>query len=113
MYATFTNDESLMLEHLEHASVLLIGAHAGRRQSRIDFHSFRRWFIRKAIDALHRGAKGYDQWTIADVVGHDREPTDAGLGMTMGRYPGEAPVDAKRTCVAAVKLPRRANKARN
>lgn len=80
----------------------------GRRQSRIDFHSFRRWFIRKAIDALHRGAKGYDQWTIADVVGHDREATEAGLGMTMGRYPGAAPETAKRACVAAVRLPRRA-----
>lgn len=82
----------------------------GRRQSRIDFHSFRRWFIRKAIDALHRGAKGYDQWTIADVVGHDREATEAGLGMTMGRYPGAAPDAAKRACVAAVQLPRRAKK---
>jgi len=81
----------------------------GRRQSRIDFHSFRRWFIRTAIDALHRGAKGYDQWTIADVVGHDRETTEAGLGMTMGRYPGAAPDAAKRACVAAVRLPRRAN----
>lgn len=80
---------------------------SGRRQSRIDFHSFRRWFIRKAIDALHHGAKGYDQWTIADVVGHDRETTDAGLGMTMGRYPGAAPEAAKRACVEAVKLPRR------
>lgn len=81
---------------------------AGRRQSRIDFHSFRRWFIRKAIDALHKGAKGYDPWTIADVVGHDRETTDAGLGMTMGRYPGEAPDAAKQACVAAVRLPRKA-----
>ena len=79
----------------------------GSRQSRIDFHSFRRWFIRKAIDALHQGAKGYDQWTIADVVGHDRETSVAGLGMTMGRYPGAAPLDAKRACVSAVKLPRR------
>jgi integrase len=79
----------------------------GRRQSRIDFHSFRRWFIRKAIDALHKGAKGYDPWTIADVVGHDREATEAGLGMTMGRYPGDAPLAAKKACVAAVKLPRK------
>lgn len=80
---------------------------AGSRQSRIDFHSFRRWFIRKAIDALHRGVKGYDPWTIADVVGHDREATDAGLGMTMGRYPGAAPMAARKACVGAVRLPRR------
>lgn len=83
---------------------------AGRRQSRVDFHSFRRWFIRKAIDALHRGATGYDQWTIADVVGHDRETTAAGLGMTMGRYPGAVPKEERRACVAAVRLPRRRTK---
>lgn len=77
----------------------------GQRQSRIDFHSFRRWFIRKAIDALHKGAKGYDQWTIADVVGHDREGKE--LGMTMGRYPGGAPDKAKKACVVAVHLPRK------
>lgn len=78
----------------------------GSRQSRIDFHSFRRWFIRKAIDALHRGAKGYDQWTIADVVGHDKEASGLGLGMTMSRYPGAAPLEARKACVAAVHLPR-------
>lgn len=81
----------------------------GQRQSRIDFHSFRRWFIRKAIDALHKGAKGYDQWTIADVVGHDRE--GKALGMTMGRYPGDAPDAAKKVCVSAVRLPRRRREA--
>lgn len=75
----------------------------GRRQSRIDFHSLRRWFIMKARDALHAGATGYDPWTIADVVGHDREST--GLAMTMGRYPGRAPVAAMRSCVEAVTLP--------
>lgn len=80
----------------------------GRRQSRVDFHSFRRWFIRKAIDALHKGAKGYDPWTIADVVGHDREATQAGLSMTMGRYAGSDSRDARKACVAAVKLPREA-----
>ena len=84
----------------------------GQRQSRIDFHSFRRWFIRKAIDAIHKGATGYDYWTIADVVGHDRETTEAGLGMTMGRYPGAALMADRKACVGAVKLPRRA-KARN
>ena len=75
----------------------------GRRHSRIDFHSFRRWFIKKARDAIHAGATGYDQWTIADVVGHDRE--SEGLSMTMGRYPGRAPEAAMRACVEAVKLP--------
>lgn len=29
VYATFADDERLMLEHLKHSCVLLIGAHAG------------------------------------------------------------------------------------
>jgi integrase len=79
----------------------------GQRQSRITFHSFRRWFINKAREALHKGAQGYDPWTIADVVGHDRESLPEGLAMTMGRYPGGSSLDAKRACVEAVRLPRR------
>ena len=31
----------------------------GVRQSRIDFHSWRRWFIRQAIEALEKGATGF------------------------------------------------------
>jgi len=79
----------------------------GHRQSRVDFHSFRRWFIRKAVDAFQKGAKGYDPWTIADVVGHDREATEMGLSMTMGRYAGSDTREARKACVAAVKLPRK------
>jgi integrase len=75
----------------------------GRRQSRIDFHSWRRWFIRKAVEALEDGATGYTQWTIADVVGHSNE--DGPLGETMGRYPGRASDRAMRACVEAVRLP--------
>ncbi len=76
---------------------------SGERQSRVDLHSFRRWFIRKAIVAIEDGATGFHQWTIADVVGHSKE--DGPLGMTMGRYPGRADVKALRACVEAVKLP--------
>lgn len=75
----------------------------GKRRSLVNFHSFRRSFIRRAIDALHAGAAGYDQWTIADVVGHDRGAM--GLDMTMGVYPGPASKEAMKACVAAVKLP--------
>ena len=75
----------------------------GKRRSLVNFHSFRRTFIRKAIDALHSGAVGYDQWTIADVVGHERGAM--GLEMTMGVYPGPASPEALRSCVEAVKLP--------
>jgi hypothetical protein len=63
----------------------------------VDFHSWRRWFIRKARDARQ------DPWTIADVVGHDKEALP--LAMTMGRYPGESNDKALQECVEAVRLP--------
>ncbi|MFG1400706.1 tyrosine-type recombinase/integrase [Xanthobacter sediminis] len=75
----------------------------GRRQARTDFHSFRRWFIRKAVEALEQGATGFTAWTLADVVGHSKEAGP--LPMTMGRYPGAAGMEAKRACVEAVQLP--------
>lgn len=75
----------------------------GRRQARTDFHSFRRWFIRMAVDALEKGAKGFTAWTLADVVGHSNEAGP--LGMTMGRYPGPAGMAPRRACVEAVRLP--------
>ena len=68
-----------------------------------DFHSFHRWFVTKARDALQGGAQGFDPWTIAEVVGHDRKSGE--LGMTMGVYSGAQTGDAKRLCVEAVKLP--------
>lgn len=79
----------------------------GRRQARADFHSFRRWFIRKAVEALEQGETGFTAWTIADVVGHSKE--DGPLPMTMGRYPGTAGNEAKRACVEAVQLPSGSN----
>ncbi len=75
----------------------------GHRQARTGFHSWRRWFIRKAVEALEQGAKGFTAWTLADVVGHSKEAGP--LPMTMGRYPGAAGMEAKRACVEAVKLP--------
>lgn len=73
------------------------------RQSRIDFHSFRRWFIAKARDALQNGAAGFDHWTICEVVGHEKEA--AALGLTMGRYAGQQSGAARHACVNSVKLP--------
>lgn len=75
----------------------------GVRQSRIDFHSWRRWFTAKAVQALQDGAKGFDSWTIADVIGHGKD--DMPLPMTMGVYAGRASMGAMRACVEAVKLP--------
>lgn len=36
-----------------------------RRQARTGFHSFRHWFIRKAVEALEQGAMGFTAWTLA------------------------------------------------
>lgn len=82
----------------------------GQRQSNIDFHSFRRWFVRKAVDALEKGTKGFTPWTIAEVIGHvvenaSLEGQKLPLGLTMSRYAGDASGEAKRACVRAVKLP--------
>jgi integrase len=77
----------------------------GKLKSNIDFHSLRRWFIMSARDALLQGAKGYNQWTIAEVAGHEDGLTDT-LKMTLGLYAGASADEALRACVAAVSLPR-------
>lgn len=77
----------------------------GKRQSRVTFHSFRRWFVATSKQALANGAIGFDPWTIADVVGHDREGLPEGLAMTMGRYAGDSSISAKVACVNSVRLP--------
>jgi integrase len=69
----------------------------GQRQSNVDFHSWRRWFIRKAKDAKQQ------PWTIADVVGHDT--SDLPLGLTMGQYAGRSNDKDLKDCVEAVTLP--------
>lgn len=74
-----------------------------KHQSNVDFHSWRRWFIRKAVEALAAGVTEFTAWTIADAVGHD--PEEPPLPMTMGRYLGRAGLEARRVCVEAVKLP--------
>ncbi|WP_411904061.1 hypothetical protein [Methylorubrum thiocyanatum] len=86
-------------------------ASEAQRQSNVDFHSWRRWFVRKAVEGLERGAKGYTPWTIANVVGHKVEDGTLDgiklpLGMTMGVYAGAASLDAMRACVEAVALPK-------
>ncbi|TXM69101.1 hypothetical protein [Methylobacterium sp. WL120] len=85
-------------------------ASEAQRQSNVDFHSWRRWFVRKAVEGIERGVKGYTPWTIANVVGHKAEDGTLDgvalpLGMTMGRYAGATSTEAMRACVEAVKLP--------
>lgn len=66
----------------------------GARQSNIDFHSFRRWFITKAEMA------GQPPHIISSVVGHARQ------GMTLGTYSGGPSMEQMRTCVEAVQFPK-------
>ncbi len=65
----------------------------GARQSRVDFHSFRRWFITKAEQAEQ------PPHFIEALVGHKR------TGMTLGRYSAGPLKEQFRAVVEAVKLP--------
>jgi integrase len=65
----------------------------GNRRSRVNFHSFRRWFITKAEQA------DQPEHIIAAVVGHKRQ------GMTLGVYSAGPQLAQARRCVEAVKLP--------
>ena len=76
----------------------------GKLKSNVDFHSLRRWFIMSARDALLNGATGYNNWTIAEVAGHETGLTDT-LKMTLGVYAGASGDEALKACVAAVRFP--------
>ena len=65
----------------------------GSRRARVNFHSFRRWFITAAERA------DQPESIIAAVVGHKRQ------GMTLGVYSGGPLLEQARRCVEAVKLP--------
>ena len=65
----------------------------GQRQSNVDFHSFRRWFV----TAAERG--GYAPWTVAAVVGHERE------GITFGVYSSGPELKRLREVVESIRLP--------
>lgn len=65
----------------------------GRRHSRIDFHSLRRWFVTRARQA------GIDRAVVAAVVGHE-------VGnLTDDTYSGGPSEAQLRACVEAVRLP--------
>jgi len=68
----------------------------GQRQSNIDFHSFRRWFVTKAEEA------GQPPHIISAVVGH----AEGRQGMTLGLYSGGPSEAQMRAVVESVKLPR-------
>lgn len=65
----------------------------GKRRDRINFHSFRRWFVTKAIQA------GQAELTVQIVVGHKPQSVVAGV------YLGGLTMEQMAECVEAVKLP--------
>jgi integrase len=65
----------------------------GARQSRVDFHSFRRLFITKAEQA------GQQPHWIESLVGHKRS------GMSLGRYSAGPLIEQMRGGVESVWLP--------
>jgi integrase len=65
------------------------------RRSRVNFHSFRRWFTTAAINA------GQPSHVVSLVVGH----AEGRSGMTLGRYWQGADDPALRAVVEAVRLP--------
>lgn len=66
---------------------------AGKRRDRVNFHSFRRWFITKAYQA------GQAEIVVQTVVGH--KPQSVGGAVYLGGLTHEQ----LRACVEAVKLP--------
>jgi integrase len=65
----------------------------GNRRSRVNYHSFRRWWITKAEQA------GVQENLIAAVVGHRRP------GLSLGLYSAGPSMDQLRGAIEAVKLP--------
>ena len=66
----------------------------GQRRSKVNFHSWRRWFITKALQA------NQPTRLVSQVVGHQLK------GMTEGVYFGGDTIEALQACVEAVQLPR-------
>ncbi|MCZ8035913.1 MAG: tyrosine-type recombinase/integrase [Novosphingobium sp.] len=67
----------------------------GVGKSRVDFHSFRRWFITETVLA------GTPPHVVRQVVGHEQPKNDP----TLGTYFKGEMTEAKRSCVDVVKLP--------
>jgi len=67
----------------------------GAKRSKVNFHSFRRWFATQVDEAGHR------ENVVAAVMGHAK-----GVGITLGHYSNAELTKAKRECVESVKLPK-------
>lgn len=66
----------------------------GQKRSRVDFHSFRRWFAHECEVA------GHQQTVVARVMGHMK-----GIDITFGTYSKAQPLVLMKACVESVKLP--------
>lgn len=73
--------------------------------SEVDFHSFRRWFMRKARDRMFEDGAGFDAFSIEWVVGHDGKGSVKPAELSQKGYAGQDPMDIKRRVVEAVQLP--------
>lgn len=74
-----------------------VGVHdprPGARRSKVNFHSFRRWFATKAEEA------GFQENIVAAILGHRRG------GITFGIYSSAELTSLKRKCVEAIQLPK-------
>jgi integrase len=67
-------------------------------RSRIDFHSFRRWFVTEAV--RH---SGHPLWVVQEIVGHEM----TGHSVTIGTYFGGSLDEQLVAVVEAVALPRK------
>lgn len=76
-----------------------------KAKSNVDFHSLRRWFIRKVREAKLGGARGFDEWTLAWVVGHTDSERPKSLDLSQRGYAGPDAEKVKRALVESVKLP--------
>lgn len=65
----------------------------GARRSKVNLHSFRRWFCTQAERA------GIEPHIIEAVVGHKR------LGQSLGTYSAGPSIDQRRACIESVSLP--------
>lgn len=66
----------------------------GQKRSRVDFHSFRRWFAHECEMA------GHHETLVARVMGHSK-----GVNITYGTYSKAQPLELMKVCVESVKLP--------
>lgn len=67
----------------------------GKKKSRVDFHSFRRWFVSEAVTA------GQPLHVIRQVVGHEQPKSD----VTLSTYFRGELEQAKVACVNAIAMP--------